>query len=147
MIYKTLSLWQPWASLIIWGEKMYETRDWTTPHRGLLAIHASSHKPNFNDVAHMKELFFNVCRKHQAQDAFGLDKLPLGAVLGICELKAIYHTEQMVSHLSSQERAFGNYAPGRAAWELKVIHVFDKPFLATGKRSIWNWEGPKVKAS
>ena len=38
---KALTLWQPWASLIAWGEKQYETRSWSTEYRGLLAIHAS----------------------------------------------------------------------------------------------------------
>lgn len=29
MILKTISLWQPWASLLVGGYKKYETRSWT----------------------------------------------------------------------------------------------------------------------
>jgi hypothetical protein len=30
---KCITLWQPWASLILWGEKKIETRSWATQHR------------------------------------------------------------------------------------------------------------------
>jgi len=31
-----ISIHQPWASLIAFGEKRYETRSWKTDYRGLL---------------------------------------------------------------------------------------------------------------
>jgi activating signal cointegrator 1 len=42
---KALSLMQPWATLLICGEKTVETRSWRTSHRGLLAVHASKTFP------------------------------------------------------------------------------------------------------
>lgn len=44
---KALTLCQPWASLIAWGEKQYETRSWSTDYRGLLAIHASKRPSDY----------------------------------------------------------------------------------------------------
>jgi len=41
---KAISLWQPWASLVIGGHKQFETRSWRTRYRGLLAIHAARSK-------------------------------------------------------------------------------------------------------
>lgn len=38
---KLLSLWEPWATLMAIGAKRIETRSWSTPYRGWLAIHAS----------------------------------------------------------------------------------------------------------
>ncbi|HVM07165.1 MAG TPA: ASCH domain-containing protein [Acidimicrobiales bacterium] len=38
---KAISLWQPWASLIAYGVKTIETRSWSTPYRGRIAIHAA----------------------------------------------------------------------------------------------------------
>ncbi|TRU31740.1 MAG: ASCH domain-containing protein [Microcystis aeruginosa Ma_QC_B_20070730_S2] len=38
---KAISLWQPWASLVANGLKLYETRGWPTKYRGVLAIHAA----------------------------------------------------------------------------------------------------------
>ena len=35
-----LSIQQPWASLIVSGRKTIELREWPTPYRGLLWIHA-----------------------------------------------------------------------------------------------------------
>jgi hypothetical protein len=43
---KALSLIQPWASLIVLGEKRIETRSWPTRHRGHLAIHANKNLPD-----------------------------------------------------------------------------------------------------
>lgn len=36
-----LSLWQPWASLLVGGVKRVETRGWPIKHRGPLLIHAA----------------------------------------------------------------------------------------------------------
>jgi len=41
MNYKALSLYNPWASFVVAGIKMYETRSWATNHRGHLYIHVS----------------------------------------------------------------------------------------------------------
>ena len=38
---RTLSVRQPWASLIAFGEKTIEVRSWSTSFRGRLLIHAS----------------------------------------------------------------------------------------------------------
>ena len=42
---KTLTIRQPWASLIAAGVKTIETRSWSTRYRGPLAIHAGAHHP------------------------------------------------------------------------------------------------------
>ena len=34
---RALSLTQPWASLMAWDEKRYETRDWPARERGWIA--------------------------------------------------------------------------------------------------------------
>ena len=58
-----LSVRQPWASLIAWGEKTVEVRSWRTAYRGPLLIYASG-----RDV-----------------DADGL-LLPAGYLIARCEL-------------------------------------------------------------
>lgn len=37
---RTLTVKQPWASLIVMGIKDVENRTWTTPYRGRILIHA-----------------------------------------------------------------------------------------------------------
>ena len=42
---KALSLWQPWAWLVVAGHKDIENRTWTTRFRGRIYIHAAKRKP------------------------------------------------------------------------------------------------------
>jgi hypothetical protein len=42
---KCISLIQPWASLVLFGEKRIETRNWSTTHRGPLLFHALKGMP------------------------------------------------------------------------------------------------------
>jgi hypothetical protein len=67
---KALSIRQPWAELILRGEKDVENRSWLTHHRGPLLIHAS------------KTLV------RESMDEFGLDEetIPRGALVGVVEV-------------------------------------------------------------
>lgn len=50
---KALTVWQPWASLIASGCKLYEFRGWLPPAElwgKRIAIHAASRKVNFKEV-------------------------------------------------------------------------------------------------
>lgn len=47
---RLLSLWQPWASFMAWGFKSIETRGWTTPYRGPVAIHAAKDRRAMKDA-------------------------------------------------------------------------------------------------
>ena len=51
MIYKAISLKQPWANLVASGKKTIETRKWTTNYRGDLVI-CSSKKPNISPAGY-----------------------------------------------------------------------------------------------
>lgn len=47
---KVLSLTEPFATLILNGSKIVETRSWKTSYRGELYIHASLTKISKNDL-------------------------------------------------------------------------------------------------
>ena len=49
--YKTLSVRQPWADLIISGTKDIENRTWSTVYRGRLFIHASRFRLDEETIA------------------------------------------------------------------------------------------------
>ncbi|HSS99913.1 MAG TPA: ASCH domain-containing protein [Terriglobales bacterium] len=130
---KALSLWQPWASLIAIGAKEYETRSWSTKYRGPLVIHASkTTQIDWTDRKFMNRLS-NV----------GLDikNMPIGAGLCLCNLVAVYRTEDCSPYLSEQELAFGDFSPGRAAWKLEIVRVFKKPVPGRGAQGLFNWDG------
>ena len=65
--------------------------------------------------------------------------LPLGAMLCICELREVYRTEDVAHLLSEQERALGDFTPGRAAWLVKVVEVFERPIPMRGQQGLWEW--------
>lgn len=138
----TLSLLQPWASLIILGAKRVETRSWPPPTKAigeLLAIHASARFPR-----EMRECF-EVEPFRSVLGAAGYrcwQELPLGAVLGVTRLTDAAQTEDLAPRLSAQELAFGDYGPNRWGWEVELLRRFEQPFPAKGSLGIWSWEAP-----
>lgn len=130
---KALTIWQPWASLVVWGEKKLETRGWATRYRGPLAIHAG-----LGDMT--EELI--ACNRFYAEVFQVRPKnLPHGVVLGIVNVLDC----EPINHeflISSKEEAFGDYSAGRFAWELEVVEVFTAPVPAKGKQGLWEWDRP-----
>jgi len=76
-----------------------------------------------------------------------------GCVLGVVELVECLKTqaedeEPGVGEDSNQElvvwdpdeMAFGDFRPGRWAWELKVLQVFKQPVVARGALGLWTIE-------
>lgn len=144
---RAISLWQPWASLVAWGEKQYETRHWSTNYRGLLAIHAAKRKPTSNDVWFMKETLYRVIEKYTAlhPEYYLYNEMPRGAVLCIVNLVDVIPTvDPPVENierlgLSQQEFMFGNYQPNRYLWKLELVEQFAKPVPAKGGQGFWQW--------
>jgi hypothetical protein len=143
---KTLSVIQPWASLIMMGAKGNETRPWATAYRGIIAIHASKGFPLWAQELCCEQPFQHALRaiswgypdgKHYAHD------LPLGCVLGTVELVDVYCITP--NNLPPEpERSFGDYRPGRQAWVLRNPTPFPYPIPARGKLGLWEWQYPAV---
>lgn len=86
---KALSLWQPWAWLVVHGGKDVENRTWRTNFRGDLLIHASSHRLTATERLE----FLEFCTRqfgneegleiHERARHHGID---LGGVLGFVEI-------------------------------------------------------------
>lgn len=131
---KAISLHQPWATLVAYGEKQYETRSWKPNHRGLLAIHAAK---RLDDVQKA------ICYEQPFRDAlqravYGPSNMHLGAVLCVVKLVDIIPTGQLLDQLSAQELAFGNYGPGRYAWKLELVKRFTNPIPMAGMQSLFD---------
>lgn len=133
---KALSVRWPYAGLLMWGLKQFETRDWPTKYRGKLAIHCSKVYDHVDRrmADELAREWPEIRARLQATRA-----IPLGCVLGIVELKEIYRTHEIAPRLTALERAVGNYQPGRAAWHVKVLDVFPQPVPAVGKLGLWDW--------
>lgn len=147
---KTLTLWQPWASLVAGGAKTIETRSWGTDYRGPLAIHAAAQIPRS-----AKLLLDPGSTAHRNRFLEGLDaggypnagwrcgrwlyvNLPLGCIVAICELWDCWQIE-VDPNPSDQERAFGNFTPGRYIWMLRDVERILPPVPAKGRQRLWEW--------
>ncbi len=70
---RALTIRQPWASLIVCGEKDVENRTWTTRYRGVLAIHAGRR-------------FDQNLQPWQRSIVAKVDAFPRAAIIGFVEL-------------------------------------------------------------
>lgn len=96
---KTLSLWQPWASLVVEGVKTIETRSWPAPQSLIgqrIAIHAAAQRPTDGLIGD----WITVQERSDGGDVLGYGltnltddyapymDLPLGAIVGSCVVSA-----------------------------------------------------------
>lgn len=167
---KALTLTQPYATLVAIGAKKIETRSWKTSYRGKLAIHAAKGLGMLNKWEFIgmldKEPFESVLKAHFGEYVAPffphpmIKNLPGGAIVAICDLVAVKHigwdeitfpdggqfyfygSIANVWHLADQERAFGNYTPGRYAWLLANVKKLETPIPAKGALGLWDWTPP-----
>lgn len=149
---RTISLWQPWASLVVHGLKKIETRGYPTNVRGRIAIHATKTEPADTKVVVLGETFCLALETIGGLEPYSLDYghaieqfklLPRGAILGSVELYGCVDSRRAKSQgLSDEELCFGNYSEGRFGWLLRDPILFETPIPAKGKQGFWNYEGP-----
>ena len=84
---KCLSMWQPWASLLIWGFKRFEGRSWDTNYRGPLWIHAGAKEP---DPELVKNIETQYRRLYDGVDLPPFpSSYPTGCLLGVIDLQDV----------------------------------------------------------
>ena len=142
---RCITIWQPWASLIAYGYKRFETRSWATKYRGPIAIHAGK---TFN-----KRVFWDLVDHYYSDDRMNED-LPTGAIIAVAELvdcwkvveehllEAQLPGEKRVKFLDVKEIPFGDFTPGRYAWELANVQRIE-PIPMKGQQGLWNWGGER----
>jgi len=142
---KSLTVYQPWASLIAQGEKKIETRGWYTKYRGPLAIHAgAARKAEYMDLA-WEEPFYSALlpqrKPHPSDPTLKCIYYPWMSIIAICNLvDCIPITPEFTAGLSDRELAFGDYSPGRFAWRLEDVRQLKTPIEAKGHQKIWNFK-------
>ncbi|WP_242095447.1 ASCH domain-containing protein [Sphingomonas sp. CROZ-RG-20F-R02-07] len=125
---RAISLWQPWASAVILGHKRIETRHWSTPFTGRMAVHAA--KRWTREERDDAEAFARQIDPRLATP-------PLGAILGTVRLVRCEPSEAF-SHISQIERMLGNFAPGRFGWILDDVRAFAEPIPFKGAQGFFD---------
>lgn len=128
-----ISLWNPWAALLALNAKRVETRSWSPGFRlrrgQQLAIHAAKKWNRELAALCVTEPFLTALRPID-----GINGLQFGGFVALAEfIEAIPTTD---AQPNEQERAFGDYRPGRFAWLLGNVRAI--PFVpARGYQALW----------
>lgn len=129
---KALTISQPYASLIVSGEKWVENRTWATQYRGTLAIHAGKGKQYLT--------------REEMRD------YPIGCVIGFVDLVGcvpLEWAEQFAGYSASQATYGGRtleeivshkHAEGPYCWILANPIALPEPLPTRGSLGLWDWE-------
>ena len=158
---KALTIWQPWASLIMVGAKPYEFRGRSYlayvnhPQPGeRIVIHAGARKMVVGEIADLlnklgdpdgdctglvREPAYGVLHRIWNQPRCAFQMLPLGAGLGTaiigkpCNAAMIFGA-QIDGLPQDSDRGEFNWA-----WPLSEIAAFESPIPARGRQGFWQW--------
>jgi hypothetical protein len=122
---KTITIKQPYASLIINGYKEYEFRSWKTKYRGDLLIHAGKKidKEMLNKVKHLNLEY------------------PTGCIIGMVRLDDCLTVDNLLLDIfNTNLLIYGNKSDyGGYAWKLTNVKKFDNTIAVNGKLSLWEY--------
>lgn len=136
---KLISLWEPWATLMAIGAKRIESRSWSTPYRGWLAIQASKAGLSKRDLADcLEEPAFKL--------ALSGETLSPGCIVAVVRLVDCSPMEEIgclpgvfkdyPELLTPQEVAFGDFSPGRWAWVTEDLFRLPIPIHFRAKQGM-----------
>jgi hypothetical protein len=167
---RALTILNPWAAAIACGVKQNETRSRPTKYRGPLAIHAGLLeryiKPPNPRRAHRNYYYAVGVPAARAAGLIGGNSFyippglcPLGAIIAMADLVgwerlddydqhpgAVIRTAGQQFPLTNQERALGDYPPGRYAWVLRNVRALPEPVYCRGKQGLWIPDAATVAA-
>lgn len=108
---KCLSMWQPWASLLIYGFKRYEGRVWDTNYRGPLWIHAGAKEP---DPTLIKTIEAQYRKIYDGLDLPPFPQsYPTGCLIGVCDLQDVI-----------DQKMYTEFVPKKYTGESTEEHLF-----------------------
>ena len=124
---KALTIKQPWATLIMQGDKRFEFRSWQTKYRGDLLIHAGKGI----DKEAMKRL-----------EKYLPEELPYGKILGKVKLVDCIKMSPELKELLLKENSdiyTKSSFQENYGWQVSYVEVFENPIDAKGHFSLWEY--------
>lgn len=140
---RSISIRDPWASLIRDGIKTIETRSWKTSYRGEIAIHRSStfevldfawliHAPHSDMVMRSRERIRTYCYIDPDPDNLPRRELKVEPqIIAVAEL-----VDCVPFRKCHVEAAACPFAPGRFAWKLDNITPI-RPVKTSGRQGLF----------
>lgn len=146
----TITVWQPWASLIAASAKPYEWRGWPAPARFVghrIAIHAGARKVHREEIA---ALLLDIEREGEAATSLNVAKarpllqawhtspgmLPLSSVLCTARLGVPITAEQYARAFKGDSDRVDH---SRWGWPLTEIEPLEPFVPAKGAQGFWSW--------
>lgn len=138
---KALTLYLPWALLVLRQRKRWETRGWRPSYRGPLIIHAANRWENELEALALREPFrsaLGLNRPDARGELRAMVEEVRGCALCVVRLGSPKPTASARLELSHDEVAFGNYTPGRWAWPLHDLVALRAPVRVRGRQGLWD---------
>ena len=152
---KALTIWQPWASLIMLGAKPYEFRGWHAPNTIVgqrIAIHAGARKPRRAEIADIITRIntsdaWTTCI-HMTPDTLRIldawhanpGKLYTGCILGTAILGEPKKASEIVGEFGGVVNDSDRDEHFNWAWPLSDPHYLREPLPMKGMQGFWNVE-------
>lgn len=148
---KALTLTQPWATLVAIGLKRIETRSWSTPYRGPLAIHAAKSLGSMTTGE-----FVRLCSSEPFRSALGTegDLTVRGAVVATCRLVDVVpiegenaqgYTRFVCPHLDGGLTYYnfgnGGWNPATTQRDVSAEEPFGDFTPGRCRLGVWEWDG------
>jgi hypothetical protein len=148
-----LTVWQPWATLIMIGAKPFEFRSWPAPRavRGKrIGIHAGAHRVDKSEIADLilrlrgPEAWTTCLKPEQALPLLervytspGL--LPLSSMLGTVILGEPVRSWEIVGGFGGVINDSDRDNHCNWAWPVSDIVPLEPPVPARGAQGFWTW--------
>ncbi len=128
---KALTICQPYAHLIVRGEKRVENREWYMRHRGLLLIHAGKSRAWLDD------------HDIPAFQAAG-DPMAFGAIVGIANVIDCIHIDDVErADIMREYPWLPDHEHTNGTWCIVLHNVrrFNVPIPCKGAQGLWQYCG------
>lgn len=144
-----ISLWQPWASLLVSGVKVHETRSWAPPAKRIgerVVIHAAKRKWARDELS---PDLHALC-----EATFGHLTLPFGAAIAhgvLTSAGPMWNEEHAIFGFkpeTKEDALCGNWSKGRFAWRFADMIALTPPIPMRGRQSFFpsgiNHHAPEI---
>lgn len=149
---KAITIWQPWASLIMHRVKPYEFRGWPAPHSlhgQRIAIHAGARPVKRAELAGLIRRLVGplAWTTGLKPDAYALLQewhtspgiLPRSCVLGSALLGQPVPAHEIVHEFGGFMNDSDRDEHANWAWPLRAVESFIPPIEARGAQGFWNF--------